>query len=178
MSEATINVTAVPAVPVTSPVYDQDFINRLLAERDAAKQQLAEYQAKEKIAAENHALSERIRKEPRSISTRNTLVLRRTPSHDVIAPARDILAYLDLYDQKEDARTDTKKIRVSDIEINAYHDLKAQGASVVTIKMVKDIMDAKGKGNTPDTNDEETEQDTDQVLESETDQETEPEAVQ
>lgn len=140
------------------------FIKQLLAERQAVQEQLAEYQTKEKLAAENQKLRELFRKEKRGISTRNTLVLRRTAGHDNIAPHRDIFAYLDLYDQKEEARTDTKKIRVSDAEISAYHDLKAQGISKITPDMVKKFIESKG--GTVDTN-EDAEHDPDQVLEPE-----------
>lgn len=145
---------------------DQDtFIKQLLAERQAVQEQLAEYKLKEKIEAENRELRESIRKEPRAGSIRNTLVLRRTSDHDKMAPARDILAYLDLYDQKEAAKTGSKKTRVSDTEINVYHDLKAQGITDITPKMVKDIVE--GKGGTVDANDDDAEHDTDQALETE-----------
>jgi len=96
----------------TTP-HDADYIKMILAERDAAMQKIGEYQKQEQIDRENRELRERYRKEPRATSTRNTLVLRRTANHDKIAPTRDVLDYLELYDKKDPvkARAESRKMR-------------------------------------------------------------------
>lgn len=160
VTEVTSNPLAVSVAlfePV-SPVFDADYVKKILAEHEAAMKQIAEYKKKELIDKENFELRERYRKEPRAISTRNTLVLRRTPDHDKIAPTRDVLAYLELYDKKDPAKAkaEGKKVHVSDEEIKVYHDLKVQGVANITPEMVKGIIE--GKGGTVDIEDD-TEQD-------------------
>lgn len=148
--DAIVNkVTSTPfatpvAVETALPTYDADYIKMILAERDAAMKLVSEYKKQEQIEKENFELRERYRKEPRAISTRNTLVLRRTPNHDKIAPVRDVLDYIEYYDIKAEVTADKKKIRVSDEEIKVYQDLKAEGAKNITQDMVKQIIEAKG----------------------------------
>jgi len=92
----------------------------------------------EEMRQEEKALKEEIKKEKRAIPTRNTLVLRRTPDHESIAPARDVLAYLKVYDLKQPHTETGKKTKVSDEEINAYQMLKADGLAEkdITVEMI------------------------------------------
>lgn len=87
------------------------------------------------------ALKEERKKESkRFIPTRNTLVLRRTSDHELIAPARDVLDYLKVYDLYEPLTKKGKKTKVSDADIKSYQDLRDEGVNPreITAKMLKD----------------------------------------
>ena len=108
-------------------------------------QENREFQEKERLRKEDEALRDWARKEPRFTSTRNTLVLRRTPNHNEIAPRRHVRAYLELFDMNDPETPKGKKTRVSEDELTVYQELKEEGVENITPAMVKEKLKASGK---------------------------------
>lgn len=117
---------------------------QVIAELEAMRQELAEYKKRERIENENRAMADRMRREPRFLPTRNTLVLRRTPKHDIIAPARDVFSYIEIYDMKDAKKKENTKVRVSEEEIKTYQALVAEGVQSITPELIKNIIEGKG----------------------------------
>lgn len=105
-----------------------------------------EFRRLEALRLEEEGLKERIAQTPNFYSTRNTLVLRRTPDHELIAPARDVFAYLGIYKLRHPK--DGKGTRVSDKEIEAYRQLMDEGTkeSDITLKMIDERVSPESKG--------------------------------
>lgn len=112
----------------------------------------------EELRQEEEALKEERKKESkRFIPTRNTLVLRRTKNHEKIAPTRDVLDYLKVYDLKAPTTEEGKKTKVSDDEIAAYQALEAEGVQNITVEMISGRVATNGEEKAPSNADAEEE---------------------
>lgn len=134
-----LNLPTIPTPSFTAP----EDLQKFLAEFEAMKAKAAELEAENKVfkdkeakKKEEESLKKKIKDEARFFPVRNTLVLRRTTDHDLIAPARDVFDYIELYDLKKPVTAEGKKTKVSEDELKVYQELKAEGFTDITPKMV------------------------------------------
>lgn len=120
----------------TDPVAVEAYITALAAQNEELKQ-------KEERRQEEVSLKAKIDDEPRFGSFRNNLVLRRTPSHEVIAPARDVFYLIEVADLKKKHYPDNKRIYVSDREFATFLTMKAEDIPNITYPMLDERMKSK-----------------------------------
>lgn len=91
-------------------------------------ERLAVYDEKERRRQEEFDLAGKIKAELRFQGTRKTLIARRVPNPEEIAPASDIFDYLEIVDLVSDNDNAKKKgVRVDDSHLKLYQEEKATG---------------------------------------------------
>ncbi|APG25962.1 hypothetical protein [Syntrophotalea acetylenica] len=136
----------------------QEEIIELAKKLEKLEEENRAYRLAEELRQEEEALKEERKKESkRFLPTRNTLVLRRTPNHEVIAPTRDVLDYLNVYDLKAPLTDEGKKTKVSEEELKTYQGLVTEGVQNITVEMISESAAMKDKKEVPSSTDEEEE---------------------
>ena len=132
-------MTEVNAEMGNSPKSELEILKEALAAEQVKNAVLEEKNAR---IEEEKALKDKIDSEKRFTSARNTLVLRTITNREEIIPARTVFDYLEILDKKHLVE---KKDRtyISNAELKAYQDLKAEGNADVSYEMVKERVSVK-----------------------------------